>query len=509
MAVNRRDFIKVSGAFAAWAALSACQPVQKSVEAAVTSTVPVPSAVPSSTLTPTAAPLPNVNLLELTLKRTSYGVTPELREHALRIGLDAYINEQLHPETIADNECDNYLKPYRTLGMNTAERWKLISTNQVPNELMEAIFIRQRHSQRQLQEVMAEFWSNHFNIYIYRGLCKILKTDDDLHVIRPNIFSTYGNLLQASAQSPAMLSYLDNALSGKDSPNENYARELMELHTIGVDGGYTQEDVREVARILTGWTFSNKDDSIYSPGVFKFDHTIHDYGRKIVLGNVFPPGSGMAEGYRLIEMLSGHPMAAQFICTKLARRFISDTPDPAAIGQFAAEYLRTGGDIRAVLTTIFKSDAFKYSSGQKFKSPVEFLVSSLRLTDTKFTGSTQKFTNYLKAFGHRPFTWLTPDGFPDNANFWATCNGLVDRWNFGMMLTHGWVKGAKVDLKAMTRDAGSPEDVIDVLSRRFLGDVLPADARSILVDYYRSGKVKSILPITAGLILGSPHFQVR
>lgn len=508
MTISRRDFIKTSSMFAAFAALSACTPQPPSAtkitgHSSGTGSVGV---VPSVIANSVTADDP---LTVLTLSRISFGPTPDMYARASQIGLEAFIDEQLNPENINDDATDQLMTRFPTLTMTPTQRFQLPQFGQPVQELIAATILHQWHSQRQLNEVMIDFWSNHFNIYIGKSLCRVLKTDDDLKVIRPNAFAKFGDILNASAHSPAMLIFLDNAESQKAAPNENYARELMELHTISVNGGYTQQDVTEVARAFTGWTIYGPNSILGEFGTYQFAKRLHDIGEKHILNLDIPAGGGEEDGTKVLDMLAHYPMTAQFISTKLARRFVSDNPDPVLVSTLANIFTQSDGDTRAVLKAIFQSDQFKNSAGQKLKRPLEFLASTLRLTGATLTGQSQQLVGHVKALGQIPFDWQFPNGFPDTASFWATTSGLLERWNFGNLLTSNKIGGVRVDVKSLTADAQSAQDVVDVLSQRFLGSKLPDDARSILLDYASSGDLGSKLASIAGLILGSPHFQVR
>ncbi len=508
MTISRRDFLKTSGLVAAWTALAACSPIQENTHANPTQTLaPLPN--PSQTISPSATPIPERERLILhTLRRMTFGPSPEIFDKARRLGLDAFIEEQLSPESIPDPGIDSLLQPFSTLNMTVAERLQLDENNQSARELIEATILRQWHSERQVFEMMVDFWGNHFSIYIGKFLCKVLKTDDDLNTIRPNALGKFRDLLHASAKSPAMLIYLDQAESLGESPNENYARELMELHTVGVESGYSHHDVAELARVLTGWTISGPGNRKIGPGIYYFNPDIHDYGEKHVMGLMISP-SGQAEGLMILDMLASHNSTAHFISKKLARRFVSDSPDPALVEALANVFIQSDGDTRQMLRALLSSESFKTSAGLKFKKPLDFFVSALRTTGTTITGGSRKLQEHLRLLGQLPFSWLLPDGYPDFAEHWATTSGLLDRWNFGFLLVSNIIKGATVDLKALTKDAASREDVVDVLSIRFLGQRMPDDARSILVDYAASGDLDALIPSVAGMILGSPHFQVR
>ena len=500
MTITRRDFLKMSGMFAAWTALASCAPS----ELALTPTAPALTALPP-------LQLDDESLLVHTLRRFTFGPTPAMIEKAKRIGLSAFIEEQLFPESIPDDATDKMMDQFTTLDMTPAERFKLEKKGLPVQELISATILRQRHSERQLFETMVDFWGNHFSIYIAKGGCKVLKTDDDLKAIRPNALGKFRDLLHASAHSPAMLVYLDQATSVGDAPNENYGRELMELHTIGVDSGYTHHDVEEVSRALTGWTVVGARDRKKDFGAYYFNPDIHNNGEKHVLGIMIPSG-GEDEGMMILDLLASHPSAAQFISHKLAVRFISDSPSPEVVDSLAQVFTQSDGDTRQFLRALIQSDAFKSSAGQKFKKPLDFFISALRVTDASIKLNQRNgrmLQKHLELLGQVPFTWSPPNGFPDYEEYWSTTSGLLDRWNFGMLLVTNQIRGVEVDLNQLTKDAASAQDVVDVLSLQFLGQLLPDNARSILVDFASSGNLDANIPSIAGLILGSPHFQMR
>jgi uncharacterized protein (DUF1800 family) len=498
MKISRRDFIKTSSLFTAWVALAACTPIKQSG-----------ASVKGTDITPTQNPvLDDGGLIFHTLGRLTFGPTPDMLEKAKQMGLMAFIEEQLSPESIPDTETDTLLGRFATLKMTPGQRFQLDQKMLPVQELIAATVLRQWRSQRQVYEMMVDFWSNHFNIYIGKSLCRVLKTDDDLKAIRPNALGKFNDLLHASAHSPAMLIFLDQAESQKAAPNENYARELMELHTVGVNGGYSQDDVTQVARILTGWTITGPNSLLYEPGQFIFRPNLHDNIQKVVMGKAIAPG-GENEGNSLLEMLAQKPNTAQFISQKLARRFITDNPDPAVINTLAQVFTKSDGDTREMIRAVINSDTFKNSAGQKFKRPLEFFLSALRLSGANIVKRSQKLQDYLRSLGQIPFTWQQPNGFPDVAGFWSTTSGLLERWNFGMQLAAGQIDGAELDMKALTKEASTAQDIVDVLSIRFLGARLPDNARSILVDFASSGDLGGNIASVTGLILGSPHFQVR
>ena len=313
----------------------------------------------------------------LALNRLTFGPRVEERARFQEIGLQAWIEEQLAFESINDFDCELLLNHSKRLGMDANELegisnglFEDYDRETIPNELRQATLMRQVYSKRQLYELMVEFWSDHFNIYIEKGNCFYLKTVDDREVIRKHALGSFRDLVWASAHSPAMMIYLDNQANEKSAPNENYARELMELHTLGVDGGYTQQDVMELARCLTGW---NVKDHFWL-GDFVFKEDLHDTGTKNVLG-ITIPNAGIKEAEQVIEMLVTHPSTARFISTKLARRFIADDPPQEIIEKATQTFLNTNGDIKSVLRVILL-DGLPLAQ-PKYKRPVE-LRHSLR-----------------------------------------------------------------------------------------------------------------------------------
>ena len=520
--ISRRQFVTASGLFAVWAALAACQPKitlgSGSATATPPGTQPAPTLAPSPTLAPgqtaTAGATPGVEatgepLLAHVLRRLTFGAPPELVDHARSLGVEAFIDEQLHPERLDDSRTEQMLTPLTTLAMSTVDRLALAQKALPAQELTQATVLRQVTSQRQLFELVVDFWTNHFNIYIGKDTCRVLKTDDDLQVIRPNALGKFADMLNASAHSPAMLIYLDQAQSTRNVPNENYARELMELHTISTAALFGPPDVVGVARAFTGWTVIGPRGQGGSAGSFIFRSGIHDNGEKDLLSAHLAAGQGEADGQQVLALLAQSPLTARFISTKLARRFVADEPPSALVDKLAASFTNTGGDIRAVLQVLFASSEFRLSAGLKFKRPLEFFVSALRVTGAQFTKNPKPLYDKLRLLGQLPFQWLMPNGYPDVGAYWSTTGGLLNRWNFGVALAANTLAGAQVDLKTMTRDASSPADVVDLLSLRFSGEKMPNDARSILLDFASAGDLGSNLAPLAGLILGSPHFQTR
>ncbi|MBI5082101.1 MAG: DUF1800 domain-containing protein, partial [Chloroflexi bacterium] len=338
MTLSRRDFLRLSGLVAAGAAASACAPAYKQLG--------VSRPIGGWTF-------PSGDSFRA-LNRITFGPNAAERSRLQSLNVKDWIEEQLAFESINDFACDVRLRKFDTLKMRANElsaRGDKIFNHYdkalVVDELRQATLVRQVYSARQLYEVMTEFWNDHFNISVEKGDCWFLKTVDDREVIRKHAMGKFHDLVSASAHSPAMMIYLDNQANRKGAPNENYARELMELHTLGVNGGYSQRDVMELARCLTGWTVKEH----WWKGDFTFDEKIHDTGTKTVLGLTLT-NEGQREAERVIEVLATHPNTARFIATKLARRFFADAPPQELIEKAAQVFLKTDGDIRSVLRVI-------------------------------------------------------------------------------------------------------------------------------------------------------------
>jgi len=322
----------------------------------------------------------------------------------------------------------------------------------VPQELQQAKLIREIYSERQLQEVMADFWFNHFNIFQYKNQYTIYATTYDRDAIRARAFGKFYDLLLATAQSPAMLMYLDNWVSmgphslaagksGQSGLNENYGRELMELHTLGVDGGYSQADVTELARILTGWTVAEPDDG----GGFLFDPRRHELGAKTLLGQKYF-GEGSNEGIRALDRLAHHPATAHFIAKCIATRFVADDPPESLVTRMAATFQSSDGDIREVMRVMLKSSEFWSARAYrgKLKTPLEFVVSAVRASATNVVAPDALLQN-LGAMGMQPYGMAVPTGYSMKAETWETEGALLARINFSTALTQGKLGGLQFD----------------------------------------------------------------
>jgi uncharacterized protein (DUF1800 family) len=444
------------------------------------------------------------------LNRLGYGPRPGDVEKVRAMGLDEWIDEQLHPDRISDRAMASRLESLRTIRLSTGEllahyevpreakkeiqakraalgdeaseeqmrearrelmqkyRDRMDGTPQeVVQELQSAKILRAIYSERQLDEVMTDFWMNHFNVFAGKGPVKFMVGEYERDAVRPHAWGKFEHLLRATAESPAMLFYLDNWLSADPSApafrqarkrglNENYAREIMELHTLGVDGGYTQKDVTEVARCFTGWTMRNPRQG--APQFF-FNERIHDHGDKVVLGHRIKAG-GKNEGDEVIHLLATHPSTARFISYKLTRRFVADEPPKALVDRAAETFRKTDGDIRSVVKTIVTSPEFASSAARaaKVKTPLEFVVSAVRASGAEVVDA-RALAGRLAAMGMPPYQQQPPTGYKDTADAWVSTSGLLARLNLALDLAAGRVRGVSVDPSrpVSAQTLGSPE----------------------------------------------------
>ena len=522
-----------------------------------------------------AATLPNNDrTIVHVLSRTGFGPRPGDVEKVRDVGLQRYIEEQLHPERLADEATTARLAGLTTIGLSSreiAEQYALPQlearrqrkadakndeaapgdgkqppdamqrrANAVMVELSEQKLLRAIYSERQLQEVLTDFWFNHFNVDARKGADRFLLTEYERDAIRPRVLGTFRDLLGATAKSPAMLFYLDNWMSAgpgtdshlgqgtemgrpragrggfggrggpgfnpgpglaraqaqnKNAPkglNENYGRELMELHTIGVDGGYTQKDVTEVARALTGWTI----DRPRQGGGFTFNPRIHDTEQKVVLGHVIKAGGGQSDGEQVLDILATHPSTATFIATKLARRFVSDTPPPALVERAAARFRDTGGDLREVMRAILMSPEFLSPDAYrvKVKTPFEFVASALRATGADVQDA-RPLVRELQQLGMPLYMCQPPTGYKDTGDAWVNTGALVSRMNLAVRLAGGQLRGTSVASLQSSVEG-------DAVIARFLSGEASEATRATI------SKATDATTMVA-LTLGAPEFQRR
>ncbi len=427
----------------------------------------------------------------------------------------------------------------------------------VIEELAMAKVTRAIYSQRQLQQVMYDFWFNHFNVFAGKGEDRWYLTSYEREVIQPRAFGKFKDLLTATAKSPAMLFYLDNFLSadpraadrqaaesamrqqmrrggfGRPFPprmpqqrqakknvqglNENYGRELMELHTLGVDGGYTQKDVTEVARCFTGWTIEKPRQN----PEFKFGERLHDPDPKFVLGKKIHAG-GMKDGEQVIELLARHPSTANFISTKLARRFVFDNPPPALVQRMAKTFESSDGEIRAVLKTMIYSPEFwsREAYRAKIKTPFELVVSTVRALGTD-VDTPMPLVQWTGRIGEPLYQCQPPTGYSDKADAWVNTGALLNRLNFALALAGNRVRGSRSDVASLLgiESTTEPKTALDRAVRVFLsGQAAPATVETLqkqldspqVLQAKLDDPVKQVdLGVVAGLVLGAPEFQRR
>ncbi len=515
------------------------------------------------------------------LSRLTFGARPGDIQKVRSIGLDKWIDQQLHPDKINDDAMNAFVSRYAALNQNQSDllaqyaeqqrarqeikreradttkamtaddvasmqqvRQQQASRRQVVTQLQSSRVARAVASERQLQEVMTDFWENHFNIYAAKGAPEpYYLVDFDQNVIRPNALGKFRDLLEAVAKSPAMLFYLDNARSMADSTqptlqgqarrarppgrggfgamrfppqqkqpqqqrqrpglNENYGRELLELHTLGVDGGYTQQDVINVARAFTGWTIKPPAQG----GGFIFRPQVHDAGQKVVLGHKLAGGRGMEDAEDVLDILAKSPATARFISFKLARRFVSDSPSKALVDRGAQVYLRTDGDIREVLKSIVTSPEFfsQRAFHSKVKSPFEVVVSAMRALNAA-PDSTPRTAQVVAYLGQPIFGHQAPNGWPETGDAWMNTGAILNRINFGMAAAGGRLPGANVRaLPALdTIRSASRDRQVDAVVATILNGMVSPDTRAVLLSGEHpllaagGARVEDMSPATSG-----------
>jgi len=493
------------------------------------------------------------------LNRLSYGPRPGEVHKVKAIGLRTWIDRQLEPGRLADPALGARLARLRTGSLSSHE---LIEGYEVPREarrdiaarraemesaseeemraarrelmrkyagqmegsprlvvaeLQQAKVLRAIYAERQLDEVMADFWLNHFNVFAQKGPVKFLLAEYEREVIRPRAWGRFEDLLLATAESPAMLFYLDNWLSADPNArsveagrrgargttprrpdaqgpgrrrglNENYAREIMELHTLGVEGGYTQKDVTEVARCFTGWTIRGLREGRPE---FHFEPRLHDPGDKVVLGQTIS-GGGQDEGRKVIRLLATHPSTARFIAAKLVRRFVADDPPAALVDRAAAVFGKTGGEIRAVVRAIVTAPEFLGAEHRnaKVKTPLELVASAVRASGATVDDA-GALARRIGDMGMPLYMQQPPTGYKDTSDAWVSTSGLLARLNFALDLAGGRIAGVTLDPSRLTPAALVPQGLSETTRKTIDAEEGLSPAR------------------VAGLVLGSPEFQRR
>lgn len=416
-------------------------------------------------------------------RRLSFGLNQESIQRAKAIGFTAYLEEQLNWEQIDDSECDKYVVDhwpattwsYNKNRMRTGDPWERAHT-----DLVSATIHRAVHSKRQLYERMVEFWSDHFSIDIWKDACRVFKIVEDRECQRKHALGKFPDLLKANATSPCMLYYLDNWTSWFLDPNQNYARELMELHTLGVDGGYTQQDVVEVARCLTGWSIDLNFKSRYL-GQFRYYPEYHDNGAKTVLGVAIPPGQGIQDGYKVLDILSQHASTSKFISKKLIQRFLRPDPPASLIDSVAQVYQQTGGDIKAMLRVILTVDNVM-AAPAKYKRPFHLYSSAMRGIEGEPLSQLELTRIILYLAGHAPFEWSPPNGYPDSTGYWS--GGSIIRWNTVEWLAEGWTGNQfPVHQLMLNNGALTWSIVIDRIDKFLFGGEMATAEKQALTQY--------------------------
>ncbi len=491
--MRRRGFLRWSAAAAGAAALSGCDGVYGALSRQLGARLP-------DTLEAAAGTVPD--RARRLLDRAAYGPWPgdcaAVREH----GVEAWVDAQLDPESIDDLACTVRSRRIHALHLPAAELYEY-KERVLRDDLARHTLLRAVYSRRQLKEVMVGFWLDHFNINIHKGECAYLAIAYVRDVVRAHALGRFRDLVRASATHPAMLHYLDGRLNQKrddaDVPNENYARELLELHTLGVDGGYSQQDVMEAARCLTGWRVRGQNQ--FRKAEVRFDPASHDQGEKRVLGERIAAEGGAEDLERLIDVAVGHPSTARYLSWKLCRRFVAQEPPPALVDSLAEVYRQHDGDLKAMLRHLLLSEEL-YAAPPKLKRPFRFVASALRgLAADTFVG--RPILGYLERLGQMPAQYPTPDGYPDEAEPWM--GGLLWRWRFVSDLASNRVGKTRVDLPALLAllkagqgEAGGP---VGLVAGHLLGRAPGAAEQAALA------RVADEPAALAGLVMASPAYQ--
>ncbi|GAB3839971.1 DUF1800 domain-containing protein [Dactylosporangium cerinum] len=463
------------------------------------------------------------------LRRATYGPNPAAEAEIRDIGAASWLNRQLAPATIDDSACDALLTRYPLIGLDIAGIRAKVKAGALKfgawdamQQLGSAAVARAAWSKRQLLEVMVDVWSNHLNVTCPYGEVWDSRAAYD-GLIRKHALGRFADLLKATATAPAMLSYLDNRSSTKAKPNENYARELMELHTVGLI--YTEADVKDAARLLTGLTVDK------TTGLYKFDATQHATGAVTVLGwrhDNATAGGGEAAALAFVEMLAQHPATAERIARKLCVRFVSDDPPAALVSRLQQVYVQQKSAIGPVLRALFTSPEFAAAIGAKVRTPFEDLAATVRVLglqpEATGTDGVRGLYNYLVDAGRAPMRWAPPNGYPDVAAAWTAPSSLLVRWNAHLNLAAGWypkplVRPASMLASLVPSLPATHGAFIDALATRLVGMPLqPAHSAALLsfVGKTAASQLKATdaavagrLPHLIALILDSPYFLAR
>ncbi len=453
------------------------------------------------------------------LQRVSAGANFVERARVAALGYEAWLEEQLDPSALDDSPIDTFIaQNLLTLAMSRAQLYAVSreqgGIGRISVELQVATLLRSLYSRRQLSEAMVEFWSDVLNIQVNSAALVVQKSVDDREVVRAHALGRFRDLLGASARSPAMLLYLDNASNGQNGINENYARELMELHTLGVDGGYSEADVVDVARALSGWTVNR----VTADFLFRGDW--HDSGAKRVLGVDIASGGGLSDGETVLDILASHPSAGRHIATRMIRRFVTDRPSPTLVADVAEAFIASDGDIKSTLRAMFLHPQVRLAPATKFKRPQEFTLSVLRvLAATADTNGVRVLLEALVGLAHVPFQWPAPNGYPDTTPYWLNSNAMLKRWNYAITIARGGPRsGWRVDWDNLLLGVTTLEQLVHRLADiigispltesangLWLKTALTLTGRQPLAAANRN----SVGATLASLMLGGEAFQLR
>src|SRR5436189_2388871 len=511
---------------------------------------PLQSAPPGPALTPQDSAFHALN-------RLAYGPRPGDVPRVVAEGVMRWIDRQLSPDGIDDDRWAQRERRFDILKYDRRDLAALYAEAQrerrerklaavadtmadkseanpiaqrgrrLAGEFADLAVVRAALSERQLFEVMVDFWTNHFNIYFAKGADRFLTPDYIEHTIRPRAMGKFEDLLIATAKSPAMLFYLDNWESvapGTSPPfplsarrrggqgvrpvpkgiNENYARELLELHTLGVDGGYTQQDVIDVARIFTGWSIERPQQG----GDFEFHDWAHDRGEKVVLGVRFEGGHDMDEGIRLLKLMADHPATMHHVSRKLCQRFVNDDPPDGCVDDAVAAWRRSSGDMREVLRAIFHGPDFwaVQNVRAKVKTPLEFVVSAARAVAAE-PDTSPRLAQVVARLGEPLYLHVAPDGYPEREAAWVNSGALLDRMNAAVALASGKLPGVTVALDSIV-SAGDPDQLIGAVNEKILSGTMSENTKQVLRHELAGiGDPAQARALAVGLAIGGPEFQ--
>ncbi|MBL0937934.1 MAG: DUF1800 domain-containing protein [Gemmatimonadaceae bacterium] len=505
---SRRDFLRIgAGAVASTAVASA---VATAVAPSIANAQPPRGGSRTSPLPPTSSGVQDASkqwkdpLLRL-VRRITMGLEPSEVALARQLGYNGYLNYHLRPSAIDDSALETTIATRLPMMAMDAATLRTQDQNEVINQISDAAWYRAAFSKAQLRERMVEFWTDHFNVNI--DTVGFLKLVDDRDVIRPHALGNFATLLKASAHSGAMLRYLDQNTSRTPTPNQNYAREIMELHTLGADGGYSQNDVAELSRILTGWSMDNN-------GAFRYIRSYHDRNAKTFLGRTYPAmattatdAQMKAEGDTAIDQLLAHPSTARYVSFRMARWLLAHEPSAAVVEATAAAFTRTGGDIATMVRTILSSKNLM-AAPAKYKRPFHLSISGIRAlgSDTTTVPNIRAVRQQADRMGQMLFRWGQPDGFPDTISWWS---GLViTRWSYAQYLSS---LNSTTVMRVDTTKFRTPDNADGVMAQidaRLFSGEMPVSLRTSLNTYLRGGtyndaRVREVL----SLAMSAQEFQ--